>query len=64
MGSATRSKDFQVVGDRRREIECTCLLSTSMHYQGKFAERVLLGQRVSRVGLASGDLQAQAWGLA
>jgi class 3 adenylate cyclase/tetratricopeptide (TPR) repeat protein len=56
-------KGFQVVGDRRREIECTCLLSTSMHYQGKFAERVSLGQRVSRVGLASGDLQAQAWGL-
>jgi class 3 adenylate cyclase/tetratricopeptide (TPR) repeat protein len=56
-------KGFQVVGDRRREIECTCLLSTSMHYQGKFAERVLLGRHVSRVGLASGDLQAQAWGL-
>jgi tetratricopeptide (TPR) repeat protein len=56
-------KGFQVVGDRRREIECTCLLSTSMHYQGKFAERVLLGQHVSRIGLASGDLQAQAWGL-
>ena len=56
-------KGFQVVGDRRREIECTCLLSTSLHYQGKFAERVLLGQHVSRVGLASGDLQAQAWGL-
>ncbi len=56
-------KGFQVVGDRRREIECTCLLSTSLHYQGRFAERVLLGQQVSRMGLASGDLQAQAWGL-
>jgi hypothetical protein len=56
-------KGFRVVGDRRREIECTCLLSTSLHYQGRFAERVLLGQQVSRMGLASGDLQAQAWGL-
>jgi class 3 adenylate cyclase len=56
-------KGFQVVGDRRREIECTCLLSTSLHYQGRFADRVLLGQQVARMGLASGDLQAQAWGL-
>src|SRR5271166_3264473 len=56
-------KGFRVVGDRRREIECTCLLSTSQHYQGRFAERVLLGQQVARMGLASGDLQAQAWGL-
>ena len=56
-------KGFQLLGDRRREIECTCLLSTSLHYQGRFAERVLLGQQVSRMGLASGDLQAQAWGL-
>jgi class 3 adenylate cyclase len=56
-------KGFQVVGDRRREIECTCLLSTSLHYQGRFAERVLLGQQVARMGLSSGDLQAQAWGL-
>jgi predicted ATPase/class 3 adenylate cyclase len=56
-------KGFQVVGDRRREIECTCLLSTSLHYQGMFAERVSLGQEVARMGSASGDLQAQAWGL-
>ena len=25
---------FQLVGDRRREIECTCLLSTWTHYRG------------------------------
>jgi tetratricopeptide (TPR) repeat protein len=54
---------FQLVGDRRREIECTCLLSTWNHYQGEFAKRVVLGQRVFALAQATGDLQAQAWGI-
>jgi class 3 adenylate cyclase/tetratricopeptide (TPR) repeat protein len=54
---------FKLVGDRRREIECTCLLSTFQHYRGNFVERVRLGQRVFQLAQASGDLQAQAWGL-
>ncbi len=54
---------FQVVGDRRREIECTCLLSTWNHYRGDFVKRVELGQRVFTLAKATGDLQAQAWGL-
>jgi tetratricopeptide (TPR) repeat protein len=54
---------FKLVGDRRREIECTCLLSTFEHYRGNFVERVRLGQRVFQLAQASGDLQAQAWGL-
>jgi predicted ATPase/class 3 adenylate cyclase len=54
---------FRTVGDRRREIECNCLLSTWNHYQGNFANRVLLGQRVSELATATGDLQAQAWGI-
>lgn len=54
---------FQLVGDRRREIECTCLLSTWTHYRGDFAKRVPLGQRVFDLGCATGDLQAQAWGM-
>ncbi len=54
---------FQVVGDRRREIECTCLLSTWNHYRGDFPKRVELGKRVFELGRATGDLQAQAWGL-
>lgn len=54
---------FKLVGDRRREIECTCLLSTFQHYRGNFVERVRLGQRVFHLAQASGDLQAQAWGL-
>jgi class 3 adenylate cyclase len=54
---------FKLVGDRRREIECTCLLSTFQHYRGNFVERVRLGQQVFQLAQASGDLQAQAWGL-
>lgn len=54
---------FQLVGDRRREIECTCLLSTWTHYRGDFTNRVKLGQRVFDLGHATGDLQAQAWGM-
>jgi class 3 adenylate cyclase/tetratricopeptide (TPR) repeat protein len=54
---------FQIVGDRRREIECTCLLSTWTHYRGDFPKRVILGQRVFDLARATGDLQAQAWGL-
>jgi class 3 adenylate cyclase/tetratricopeptide (TPR) repeat protein len=54
---------FQVVGDRRRETECTCLLSTWNHYRGDFVKRVKLGQRVFELAIAAGDLQAQAWGL-
>jgi tetratricopeptide (TPR) repeat protein len=54
---------FKTVGDRRREIECTCLLSTWNHYRGNFASRVALGQRVFALAAATGDLQAQAWGL-
>jgi tetratricopeptide (TPR) repeat protein len=54
---------FQTVGDRRREIECTCLLSTWNHYRGEFANRVVMGQRVFALGTATGDLQAQAWGI-
>ncbi|MEI9895435.1 MAG: hypothetical protein WDN28_16490 [Chthoniobacter sp.] len=54
---------FQLVGDRRREIECTCLLSTWNHYRGDFTKRVILGQRVFDLGCATGDLQAQAWGM-
>lgn len=54
---------FRTVGDRRREIECTCLLSTWHHYRGNFANRVLLGQRVFTLATATGDLQAQAWGI-
>lgn len=54
---------FQVVGDRRREIECTCLLSVFYHYRGDFVKRVELGREVSRLACVSGDLQAQAWGL-
>jgi tetratricopeptide (TPR) repeat protein len=54
---------FQLVGDRRREIECTCLLSTWTHYRGDFTGRVVLGQRVFDLACATGDLQAQAWGL-
>lgn len=54
---------FQLVGDRRREIECTCLLSTWTHYRGDFTKRVVLGQRVFDLGYATGDLQAQAWGM-
>jgi tetratricopeptide (TPR) repeat protein len=51
---------FRVVGDRRHEIECICLLST---YRGDFTQRVGLGEDVSRLAAASGDLQAVAWGL-
>ncbi|EDY18078.1 adenylyl cyclase class-3/4/guanylyl cyclase [Chthoniobacter flavus Ellin428] len=54
---------FQIVGDRRRELECTCLLSTWTHYRGDFTKRVVLGQRVLDLGCATGDLQAQAWGM-
>jgi tetratricopeptide (TPR) repeat protein len=54
---------FKVVGDRRREIECTCLFSTWNHYRGDFVKRVEYGQRVLDLALATGDLQAQAWGL-
>ena len=54
---------FQIVGDRRREIECTCLLSTWNHYRGDFPKRVILGQRVFDLACATGDLQAQAWGI-
>ncbi len=56
-------KGFQVVGDRRREIECTCLFSTWNHYRGDFVKRVEYGQRVWDLAMATGDLQAQAWGL-
>jgi class 3 adenylate cyclase/tetratricopeptide (TPR) repeat protein len=54
---------FQLVGDRRREIECTCLLSTWTHYRGDFQKRVVLGKRVFDLAMATGDLQAQAWGI-
>lgn len=54
---------FQVVGDRRREIECTCLYSTWNHYRGDFARRVGYGRRVFELAMATGDLQAQAWGM-
>lgn len=52
-----------MVGDRRREIECTCLYSTWNHYRGEFVRRVEYGQRVRDLAMATGDLQAQAWGL-
>lgn len=62
--SFTRAiEGFKVVGDKRRQIECTCLLSTWHHYKGNFARRVELGKEVFRLALSSGDLQAQAWGL-
>jgi class 3 adenylate cyclase len=54
---------FRLVGDYRREIECTRLLSTLNHYRGRFEERVRLGQEVSRLAELSGDLLAVAWGL-
>jgi tetratricopeptide (TPR) repeat protein len=54
---------FRLVRDYRREIECTCLLSTLNHYRGRFEERVQLGQEVGRLAEQSGDLQAVAWGL-
>jgi tetratricopeptide (TPR) repeat protein len=54
---------FRTVGDRRREIECICLLSTWNHYRGEFANRVVMGQRVYVLATSTGDLQAQAWGL-
>jgi tetratricopeptide (TPR) repeat protein len=54
---------FKIVGDRRREIECTCLFSTWNHYRGDFVKRVEYGQRVYDLAMATGDLQAQAWGL-
>lgn len=62
--SFTRAiEGFKVVGDKRRQIECTCLLSTWHHYKGNFARRVELGKEVFRLALSSGDLQAQAWGI-
>lgn len=54
---------FKIVGDRRREIECTCLYSTWNHYRGDYVKRVEYGQRVYDLAMATGDLQAQAWGL-
>ena len=52
------------LGDRRRWIECMCLLSTIRHYEGKFAERVAIGADVLYASARRiGDFQAQAWGL-
>ncbi len=53
---------FRNMGDLRRRIECTCLLSTFQHYRGLFGKRVVMGMEVSDLGQTSGDLQAKAWG--
>jgi len=53
---------FNLVGDHRRRIECTCLYSTFQHYRGNFGRRVVMGMEVLSLAEISGDLQAGAWG--
>lgn len=54
---------FDALGDRRRWTEATCAVSTAMHYEGRFEERLALGAAVSARGKDTRDRQSQAWGL-
>lgn len=56
-------KTFSELGDRRFLIECSCLYSTNNHYLGRYKERVNQGQKICELGVQSGDVQAQSWGV-
>jgi class 3 adenylate cyclase/tetratricopeptide (TPR) repeat protein len=51
------------IGEWRRWIECTCALSSSKHYQGKFLERLSLAEEVYAKSVTTADLQGQIWGV-
>jgi len=52
------------LGDKRRWIEAVCGLSTLLHYEGAYAQRVQMGADVLYTSARrQGDFQAEAWGI-
>jgi tetratricopeptide (TPR) repeat protein len=51
------------LGDKRRWIECNCVISTFLHCKGRFEERIKLAGEIYRVAKHTGDIQAELWAL-
>ncbi|MCI0709895.1 MAG: protein kinase [Chloroflexi bacterium] len=51
------------LGDYRLLGQSLIVIGTALHYEGKFMESLAEYRRLHQVGLRSGDLQLQAWGL-
>ena len=56
-------KIYTDLGDRRRLIEATSVLSDVLHRQGRFVERIQHGEEAYRIACDTRDLQGQIFGL-